>query len=508
MASAESVISELAEYFEGLPLWGHELVQANVIPPATIPSIMGYLYSTLFNPNLIWDEYSYRVSEAEVELCAICAQLIGYDPKKSTGITTWGGTGTNFYGIRLGIEKALPEAFAQGVRQEVKLFCSSASHYSKLNALGWMGVGTNNLVNIPTDEDNSIRIDLLENKLRQTLDVGERIACILPTLGTTDSFGLDHLERIYHLREKLVREYDLKYVPHIHADAVIGWAWAVFNDYDFSENPMNFPRRTLRSLRDVWIIIQNLHLADSIGIDFHKTGYAPYLSSLFMVKNKDDFKLIARTPDAMPYLFQFGNYRPGIYTMESSRGSGAALSALANLKFFGKQGYRALLGYIVTIAESLRLRLEQSPYGVVVNDYNHGPVTLFRVYPDTSIMPNGRPAKLETVEGTEEDAIQRVTPTQLWYNESHSKDYAEMLVRHNAFNRRVFDIMHNTMANGGCLALSLTENYRYSVGGTPILALKSFVMTPFVSEDAMTQLMHCLEKARKQAMAELSSISS
>ena len=32
-------------------------------------------------------------------------------------------------------------------------------------------------------------------------------------------------------RDNLVREFELDYTPHIHADAVIGWAWSVFNNF-------------------------------------------------------------------------------------------------------------------------------------------------------------------------------------------------------------------------------------------------------------------------------------
>ena len=51
------------------------------------------------------------------------------------------------------------------------------------------------------------------------------------------------------VRERLVREYQLDYTPHIHADAVIGWAWCVFNDYDFAANPLGFRGRTVRRWR-------------------------------------------------------------------------------------------------------------------------------------------------------------------------------------------------------------------------------------------------------------------
>ena len=74
----------------------------------------------------------------------------------------------------------------------------------------------------------------------------------------------------------------------MHADAVIGWAWSVFNDYDFKENSLGFRPRAVRALAAAGRLISRLHRADSVGIDFHKTGFAPYVSSLFLARERDD----------------------------------------------------------------------------------------------------------------------------------------------------------------------------------------------------------------------------
>ena len=126
------------------------------------------------------------------------------------------------------------------------------------------------------------------------------IACIVATMGTTDAFGLDDLEAIREVRDRLVDEFSLDYVPHLHADAVIGWAWSVFNDYDFEANPLGFRHRTVRALAGTHRRTQHLKLADSIGIDFHKTGFTPYVSSVFLSKSSEDFVRIARDPGSVP----------------------------------------------------------------------------------------------------------------------------------------------------------------------------------------------------------------
>src|SRR5262249_13763190 len=155
----------------------------------------------------------------------------------------------------------------------------------------------------PANEHNEMGLDALAVQAREALQQGKKIAAFIVTLGTTDAFGLDDLEGVVELRDALVKEFALPYVPHVHADAVIGWAWSVFNHHDLKNTPLAFRRPTLRALAGASRRIRHLPLADSVGIDFHKTGFAPYISSLFLVKKREDFALISRDTAVMPYLF-------------------------------------------------------------------------------------------------------------------------------------------------------------------------------------------------------------
>jgi glutamate/tyrosine decarboxylase-like PLP-dependent enzyme len=472
-SSVERTIAEIGRYLEGLRIPGHPHYQMNVSSPATLASIVGHFFGILYNPNLVWDVDSHRVSLAEREVASICAALIGYEPSRSMGFFTFGGTGSLLYGVKLGIEKAEPGAMKSGITSGLKLFSSEAGHYTKLNALGWLGIGTDGLINVPTSVDDSMDLEQLEKRLRISLERNERIACIVATMGTTDAFGIDQLKDIVDLRDRLAAEYRLNYLPHVHADAVIGWAWSVFNDYDYEENPLDFPLDTLRSIKRTSLQIRELHRADSVGIDFHKTGYAPYTSSLFLCKDRKDLESISRDPTQTPYLFQFGGSQPGLYTMECSRSGGAVLSSLANLKLLGKEGYRVLLGQIVTMAESLRAKLDQSSHACRVNAHHGGSVILFRVYPD------GIDAK------------------EAYQNETTRSECKAQLHAHNVYNRAIFDQLREEIeTEGHGIEISFTEPYRKTNDGELILALKCFVMSPFTVEQDMDTLMICLDRAR------------
>ncbi len=476
--SLEGVVADLVKHLEGMFIWGHPKSQINVVPAPTIPSIIGGLLPSIYNPNLVSDESSRQVAVAEVEVSAMSASLVGYDPTQAAGIFTFGGTATLLYGLKIGLEKACPDTMRKGISEPAVIFCSEQAHYACRTAAAWLGLGEERLIEIPSTPENEIRTCLLETEMRRVLKEGTKIAGIVATMGTTDAFGLDDLETIRRLRDDLVHEFSLDYVPHIHADAVIGWAWSVFNDYDFENNPLGFRHRTVRALAGVQRRIEHLNLADSLGIDFHKTGFTPYVSSLFLISDARELQRIAKDPAATPYLFHAGQYHPGKYTLETTRSGAGPLAALANLMLFGKDGLRALLGHLVSMAELLREQLEGHASTAVLNRGNFGPVTLFRVYPD---------------------GVDTFSEPQKEFQDPCKKD---QLHRHNAYNRRIYELMHDDALRGEGVVISLTDCYRETTYGEPIVALKSYIMTPFSEEQYVSSVLESIWKARDQIAKE------
>ena len=474
MSSVEDVTVDLVGYLRGMTIFGHPRTQQNVIPPPTIPSLIGVLIASLYNPNIAWDEYSQLVALAEVEVVGMASKMVGYDAEQGSGVFTFGGTGTTLYAVKLGLEKACPETIRTGTSEDVVVFVSDAGHYCAANIVGWLGIGTDNLVTIPTTDENEMDLDRLAQEIRKALKNGKKIAAIIATLGTTDAFGLDDLESIVALRDSLVAEFQLDYQPHVHADAVIGWAWSVFNAYPFEENPLGFRPRTVRALAGACRRIRHLSLADSVGIDFHKTGFAPYISSLVLVKDEADLDLVKRHPEQMPYLYHFGEHRPGMYTLETSRAGTGVLAALANLRLFGEEGLRVILGHIVEMTQLLREHLEGRAGTTVLNRGNFGTVTLFRAYP----------------EGVDTFTIKQ--------QEFEDPAYRESLLAHNAYNQDIFQYVHAEAMAGRGVVISTTDCYRHTTYGEPILALKSFILSPFVDEVNVETVVDKVLEAREK----------
>ncbi len=470
--SLEQVIPELVQSLEGMFIWGHPRCQVNVVPPPSIAAIIGVLLPATYNPNLCSEEGALRPAETEVRVSAMTAELVGYDPRRARGVFTFGGSGALLYGLKVGLEKALPGVSQRGLRDDVVVLASDQSHYACQSAAAWLGIGENQVWRVATQLDNAIDLAQLEAAWRRAQGEGRTVAALVATLGTTDAFGLDDLAGMVELRNRLANEFQLAYRPHVHADAVIGWAWSVFNHYDFADNPLQFRGRTVRSLAAATRWIAQLHQADSIGIDFHKTGFAPYVSSLVLFRDGVDLDRIARNREQMPYLYRTGEYHPGRYTLETSRSATGPLAALANLLLLGRTGLQTLLGHAVEMAETLREKLESHPDLSVLNRANVGPVTLFRVYP----------------RGVDTFTVQQ--------RERTDPSYRPRLLAHNQYNRRIYQHVLGEALKGRGVAISLTDCYRLSDYGEPIVALKSYVLSPFADADRMDSVVRHVLEAR------------
>jgi glutamate/tyrosine decarboxylase-like PLP-dependent enzyme len=316
-----------------------------------------------------------------------------------------------------------------------------------------LGVGSDNVVKVKADREGEMSLLDLENKAREILERGEKIACIVATVGTTDTFGLDNIAGISRLRAELVSSYKLDYPISIHADAAVGWAWGFFRDYDFILNPLQFSRETLKALNKITRKLNSLGLADTIDVNPHKYGYVPIPASFLLFKeNGATLAPIKRNPEEMPQLYDVGPKHPGAYTMETTRYAGGILGTLANFMFFGREGYQAMLGRVVESGIQFRKKLSKIKGIKVVNRRGVGGGTLFY------FLLSGR-----TID------------------------------EQNYLNQRIYD---NLCRNEGERALNLSISFT----GDGMLVLKSMIMSPFVSEADIEKEVELISRAVFEAL--------
>ena len=217
----------------------------------------------------------------------------------------------------------------------------------------------------------------LELCLRNYIEANIKIGCIILNGGTTNEIIIDPIKEVVDLRDKLVKEYNLDYIPHIHVDSVIGFAWLFFKKYDFSKNKFNMNSDELKKIKSMKNKISQLKYADSFGADFHKTGFCPYISSIFMAKNYDDITSLGNKKNNGIENMKFGEYSPFEYTLELTRSSIGPVSAYVALETFGVEGFQRLIYKLFSNGEYIRDRLNNLNDFEVINMDTEGIATLF-----------------------------------------------------------------------------------------------------------------------------------
>jgi L-2,4-diaminobutyrate decarboxylase len=488
MGDLDTVLDDVVKLFNGAPNWGSPLTMCNVIPQANTAAIIASMLSQVFSANILEGEYAWNVHRAELETAGMMGNLFAWEPTNTGAIYTYGGGGCWTYAVKYGLTRVLPDSRNKGVRTDAKVICSQQAHYAHLNASDWMGLGMDNVVLVRTDEaTNQMDIVHLEAILKDLTAKKIPVATVVCTMGTTDASAFDPIGKVRALLDNYPNPSGYGKAV-LYADAVVGWSWIYFKDYDFDANPLEFPARILPILKHNGQAMKQLSYADAVGIDFHKVGWAPYVSSCFLYKNSTEFEtLLARGKDA--YLQMRTPYNPMYYTMEVSRTASGSLAGWATLKYFGKEGMQAILGGILATKYYMFDLVNAQPDMVCVNEDDTGLITLFRVY------PKGMDGKAQ------------------FEKELNDPKLRAELIKHNQLTEAVGNKLFEWFRAGKKIDGKYTPYMSFSTGfrnadynrdgsdaDAVVFALKSFPMNVFVTPEIMQWALHCVHAARDEVL--------
>jgi L-2,4-diaminobutyrate decarboxylase len=470
--SLRAVFQSLASYTQGQIKWNEPGAMINVTPPPTIASVAAAAYIGLLNPNGAQDMSSGHLLMTELSVVKMLAELAGYDPVRAGGIFSFGGKSTNMHAIKHGIQRVDPGAIRGGVTAEIMAISSTQGHPCYEEAAAWLGIGERAVTRVECNQRGQMDLHALEQTLAGAIEGGSKIATIFANGGSTIQMAIDPIADIVQIRDAAVQRYDLDYVPHVHVDSVIGWIYLFFQSYDFALDPLKLTLRSRSRIAAQATRISEIRLADSFGVDFHKTGFAPYSSSVYITADK--FDIFAQggfqDPDhpiggggklAQPYEeVEFGTHSPFQYTLELSRSLAGPVSAYVNLKMLGTCGYQELLANLYESVEVFRSALVHTGRFEVLNDLDSdGFVTLLIAHPDgagAATSPHGM--------GPDD------------------RDKLRALAR---YNYRFYLYLFEQQKLGRCrLSLDYSSGYHSFADGGKIGVLKAYPMSPYFTAEA------------------------
>jgi tyrosine decarboxylase/aspartate 1-decarboxylase len=205
-----------------------------------------------YNQNNVAKESSPLTTELEARFVRFLSEDDGYDTSNSWGYVSVGGPSSNLEGLWISRNKA-----RESGKKAKYVLASDDCHYSLRKSCDILGL-----------EPRPLRVD-------PTLSA-RKIAVVVCTIGTTETGQVDNLE----FWVGFCSEHKI----HLHVDAAYG-------GYFMHSKESALLSPAAKSA------FASIHLADSITIDPHKSGYAPYPIGCFLLKNIEDIRHVTMTKD-------------------------------------------------------------------------------------------------------------------------------------------------------------------------------------------------------------------
>ncbi|KAF3146389.1 hypothetical protein TWF569_006398 [Orbilia oligospora] len=361
-------------------------VTGGALPPALLADFLVTMLDLDVMVHLPKDSIHTTIERHTIYLLCDLFQLPRSFAPGST-ITT-GATGSNIVGLACGREWLfsrddpscsiakigyLQAAIKSGVHNGIKIVVSKP-HSSIAKAASILGLGSENLINLPASEAEPWNMDFerLESLLAKQQEDKVRYI-VVGQLGEVNTGRF--MNNVPRLRELCT-----KYGAWLHVDAAFGLPVRCVNVYD----------EETEGLAD-WNRIYNwcsgVELADSITSDGHKLVNVPYDAGLFFSRHPDVLQRVFENPGAA-YLATSGVdiVAPCNVNIENSRRF-RALPIYAALKALGKSGYSALIRRLIVharmIARIIKDELYQYYELIFPNIDDLFMVVLFRAKDDT-----------------------------------------------------------------------------------------------------------------------------
>ncbi len=144
----------------------------------------------------------------------------------------------------------------------LRIYCSEQTHSSIDKSVILLGLGTDSIVKIPTNERFEIDTEKLREAISDDLTAGHKPFCVVATVGTTSTTSVDNIERIAEIcgRNNIFLHVDMAYA----GSAMI--------------------------LPELQFHLKGIEKADSVVTNPHKWLFTPFDLSVLYVKDLDLLK--------------------------------------------------------------------------------------------------------------------------------------------------------------------------------------------------------------------------
>jgi len=302
--------------------FGHPRYIGHMITQPSAPCIFLDALISALNQSLFLWEVGPSAAHLERETIRWLCKLFGYK-QGSGGMFLAGGSIANLTALLIARNRAISEGKDIS---KFQVFCSEYSHFSVIKAVNFAGLSRANLIQVSSDKNGKMDPDLLESKIKESIDKNKLPLFVVATAGTTISGAIDPISDISYVCRK--------YGVWLHVDAAHGGAVVFSKKY--------------RSL------LNGIKKADSIAFDPHKWLYNSIPSATILLKREEDLNhLLFKAPYVEDPENEEGK-RPnqGEAAIQGTRGFDA-LKLWASMKLIGVDGLGKIVDHCIDLSKYL-----------------------------------------------------------------------------------------------------------------------------------------------------------
>ena len=302
------------------------------------PALLGDWVTSLSNANMHTYQMSPVATLMEQELINQWNRLVGFTNASTTGdgVMVSGGSQANLIAMMMARHRACPELKTKGFgHQTLVAFVSDQAHYSAQKAANLLGIGTDNLIAVASDNQGRLCPVALKKAIEHSLEQGHKPFFIGLTAGTTVLGAFDPVPECRAIAD----QYNL----WLHVDG----AWGA---------PVLFSQEHKH-------LLKGCELADSFAWDAHKLMNVPITAAVILTRHQD---ILTQTcgGGGTDYLFHADEnsaHNLGQKSIQCGRRADA-LKVWLSWKAIGSNGFENKVDQLQKIKQGCVESIETSPH--------------------------------------------------------------------------------------------------------------------------------------------------
>jgi len=309
----------------------------------SITGHIGEMLSSITNNSMYTYEMSPVSTLMEIELVKKMSSFVGYE--NGGGIFVPGGSNGNLLAMLAARQKKAPETIKKGLFQtpELTLFVSKDSHYSMVKSAVQLGIGTDNVMKVDTDDEGKMLVSDLERLIKESIEKNQKPFFVGATSGSTVRGSFDSLNEI----DKVCKKYDL----WLHVDG--SWGGSAL----LSRNHRN--------------LLEGAEKSDSFSWCAHKAMSQPLICTVALFKSPSILREI-NSIEGTNYLFhdKADEINMGEYSLQCGRRVDS-LKLWLTWKYLGDIGFEKHIDHLFNMAKYAEEKIESSETLVLISPVNY-----------------------------------------------------------------------------------------------------------------------------------------